>query len=43
MIDLAGRPLLGPQPGSAPVAAEHIEWHTSQVFRGEPRAAAVAN
>nr|WTB32658.1 HNH endonuclease [Streptomyces sp. NBC_00830] len=42
VIALAGQPVLGPQPGSAPVAAEHIGWHTSQVFRGEPRAV-VAN
>jgi putative restriction endonuclease len=39
VLDLAGRGLLGPQPGTAPVAPEHIGWHTAQVFRGEARAA----
>ncbi|BBC34514.1 hypothetical protein SGFS_058080 [Streptomyces graminofaciens] len=34
---LAGRPLIGPQPGARPVAAPHIAWHTAQVFHGEPR------
>ncbi|MEU6481225.1 phosphorothioated DNA-binding restriction endonuclease [Streptomyces sp. NPDC047017] len=34
---LAGRPLLGPQPGVRPVADTHRTWHTSQVFRGAPR------
>ncbi|MFF4523970.1 phosphorothioated DNA-binding restriction endonuclease [Streptomyces bluensis] len=34
---LAGRPLVGPQPGVRPVAAAHRDWHTSQVFHGEPR------
>ncbi|MFH8369746.1 phosphorothioated DNA-binding restriction endonuclease [Streptomyces sp. NPDC018031] len=42
VLDLAGRPLLGPQPGSEQVAAEHIDWHTRQVFRGEPRVPAQA-
>ncbi|MFF5372465.1 phosphorothioated DNA-binding restriction endonuclease [Streptomyces sp. NPDC013187] len=37
---LAGRPLLGPQPGSRPVAAGHRSWHTRQVFHGDPRPAA---
>lgn len=37
VLDLAGRPVLGPQRGSAQVAVEHITWHTSQVFRGEAR------
>ncbi|GAA0467923.1 hypothetical protein GCM10009544_32760 [Streptomyces stramineus] len=32
-----GRPLLGPQAGSPPVAERHIAWHTRQVFRGEAR------
>ncbi|MEE1931165.1 HNH endonuclease [Streptomyces sp. TRM 70351] len=40
VIALAGRELAGPQPGAEPVAAEHIAWHTAQVFRGEPRLAA---
>lgn len=34
---LAGRRLLGPQPGARPVAAAHRDWHLRQVFRGEPR------
>lgn len=37
---LSGRPLLGPQPGVRPVAAAHRTWHTNQVFKGSPRAAA---
>ncbi|WP_129307756.1 phosphorothioated DNA-binding restriction endonuclease [Streptomyces sp. L2] len=37
---LAGRPLIGPQPGIAPVAAAHRSWHAGQVFRGAPRTAA---
>ncbi|MEU9195046.1 phosphorothioated DNA-binding restriction endonuclease [Streptomyces hundungensis] len=36
---LAGRPLLGPQPGIHPIAAAHRSWHTSQVFRGSSRPA----
>ena len=38
---LAGRRLIGPQPGVAPVAAAHRTWHTAQVFRGSPRHSAV--
>ncbi|CAL9478105.1 hypothetical protein SUDANB120_02991 [Streptomyces sp. enrichment culture] len=34
---LAGRPVIGPQPGARPVAAHHRSWHTSQVFHGVPR------
>jgi putative restriction endonuclease len=34
---LAGRPLIGPQPGIRRVAATHRTWHTSQVFKGSPR------
>jgi putative restriction endonuclease len=34
---LAGRPLIGPQPGTPPIAAAHRSWHTSQVFHGSPR------
>ncbi|MFF7143832.1 phosphorothioated DNA-binding restriction endonuclease [Streptomyces nodosus] len=34
---LAGRPLIGPQPGIPPVAAAHRSWHTNQVFHGSPR------
>ncbi|MGC0205438.1 phosphorothioated DNA-binding restriction endonuclease [Streptomyces levis] len=40
VIALAGRPLVGPQPGASPVAAEHRDWHAHQVFHGEPRPAA---
>jgi putative restriction endonuclease len=36
---LAGRPLIGPQRGTSPVAASHRSWHTSQVFHGAPRPA----
>ncbi|MEU1177408.1 phosphorothioated DNA-binding restriction endonuclease [Streptomyces sp. NPDC005820] len=36
---LAGRPLVGPQPGTRPVAAAHRDWHTGQVFHGGPRPA----
>ncbi|MFE2437874.1 phosphorothioated DNA-binding restriction endonuclease [Streptomyces sp. NPDC059409] len=39
---LAGRPLDGPQPGARPVAAVHRDWHTRQVFHGEPRPAPAA-
>ncbi|MGW1592401.1 phosphorothioated DNA-binding restriction endonuclease [Streptomyces sp. NPDC002343] len=42
VIALAGRPLIGPQPGSRPLAAAHRDWHTRQVFHGEPRPAAAA-
>lgn len=34
---LAGRPLIGPQPGVRPVAEAHRTWHTSEVFKGSPR------
>lgn len=34
---LAGRPLIGPQPGTPPIAAAHRSWHTSQVFHGSSR------
>ncbi|MBW5481124.1 phosphorothioated DNA-binding restriction endonuclease [Streptomyces bambusae] len=37
VIALAGRPLIGPQPGVHPVATHHRSWHTSQVFHGTPR------
>ncbi|WP_055596444.1 phosphorothioated DNA-binding restriction endonuclease [Streptomyces hirsutus] len=36
---LAGRPLIGPQPGTRPVADAHRSWHTGQVFHGSPRPA----
>ncbi|MHA4817112.1 phosphorothioated DNA-binding restriction endonuclease [Streptomyces aculeolatus] len=42
VVALAGRPLVGPQPGARPVAAAHRDWHTREVFRGEPRPAATA-
>ncbi|CAL9470737.1 hypothetical protein SUDANB70_02837 [Streptomyces sp. enrichment culture] len=42
VIALAGRPLIGPQPGASPVAAVHRSWHTSQVFHGSPRPAPAA-
>ncbi|MEV6168025.1 phosphorothioated DNA-binding restriction endonuclease [Streptomyces sp. NPDC051954] len=42
VIALAGRPLVGPQPGLPPVAAGHLTWHTGQVFHGTPRPATVA-
>ncbi|NUR03634.1 MAG: restriction endonuclease [Streptomyces sp.] len=37
VVALAGRPLIGPQPGAAPVAEAHRSWHTTQVFHGTPR------
>lgn len=37
VISLVGRPLLRPQPGHPRAAAEHIAWHTSEVFRGPAR------
>ncbi|MFD1661409.1 phosphorothioated DNA-binding restriction endonuclease [Streptomyces caeni] len=40
VIALAGRPLVGPQPGARPVAAAHRAWHIAQVFHGTPRPAA---
>ncbi|WP_405818609.1 HNH endonuclease [Streptomyces sp. NBC_01390] len=42
VVALAGRPLIGPQPGAHPVAADHRAWHTSQVFHGTPRPATAA-
>ncbi|WP_286260158.1 phosphorothioated DNA-binding restriction endonuclease [Streptomyces graminofaciens] len=42
VVALAGRPLIGPQPGTPPVAADHRAWHTSQVFHGTPRPATAA-
>ncbi|MFC5954746.1 phosphorothioated DNA-binding restriction endonuclease [Streptomyces pratens] len=42
VTELSGRPLIGPQPGTAPVAATHRSWHIEQVFRGDPRPAHVA-
>jgi putative restriction endonuclease len=37
VIDLAGRPLLGPQTGAERVHARHRAWHAEQVFHGLPR------
>ncbi|BAJ31613.1 MULTISPECIES: phosphorothioated DNA-binding restriction endonuclease [Kitasatospora] len=37
VLALAGRPVIGPQPGTLPVADRHRKWHTDQVFHGEPR------
>ncbi|MEW1654721.1 phosphorothioated DNA-binding restriction endonuclease [Streptomyces sp. NPDC093707] len=37
VLALAGRPVIGPQPGNAPVAQRHREWHARQVFHGAPR------
>ena len=42
VLALAGRPLIGPQPGVPSVAAAHCFWHTSQVFHGSPRPATTA-
>ncbi|WP_053846918.1 phosphorothioated DNA-binding restriction endonuclease [Streptomyces sp. NRRL B-24085] len=42
VVALAGRPLVGPQPGIPRVAADHLAWHTGQVFHGAPRPAADA-
>jgi putative restriction endonuclease len=39
---LAGRRAHDPQPGYAPVAADHIAWHRREVFRGRPRERAAA-
>ncbi|WKU46080.1 HNH endonuclease [Streptomyces sp. VNUA116] len=42
VIALAGRSLIGPQPGARPVGAAHLDWHTRQVFHGSPRPATAA-
>ncbi|MFF1601893.1 phosphorothioated DNA-binding restriction endonuclease [Streptomyces mirabilis] len=42
VIALAGRPLVGPQSGARPVAADHLAWHIGQVFHGTPRPATAA-
>jgi putative restriction endonuclease len=39
VVSLAGRALLGPQPGTPVIAAAHRSWHTEQVFHGAPRPA----
>ncbi|MFD7506840.1 phosphorothioated DNA-binding restriction endonuclease [Streptomyces sp. NPDC059850] len=40
VLDLVDRSLIGPQGGSEPVAAENVDWHTEQVFRGKARVVA---
>ncbi|MEU9351777.1 phosphorothioated DNA-binding restriction endonuclease [Streptomyces griseoloalbus] len=40
VTDLSGRPLVGPRPDAAPIAAAHRAWHMEQVFHGDPRPAA---
>ncbi|MFF7309594.1 phosphorothioated DNA-binding restriction endonuclease [Streptomyces sp. NPDC008137] len=40
VTSLAGRPLIGPQPGIRPIATAHRSWHLDQVFRGAPRLSA---
>ncbi|THA59607.1 restriction endonuclease [Streptomyces sp. A0958] len=42
VVALAGRPLIGPQPGVRPIAPDHRAWHASQVFHGSPRPVTVA-
>jgi putative restriction endonuclease len=42
VLALSGVPLTGPQPAAAPIATPHREWHTHQVFHGDPRPAATA-
>ncbi len=42
VIALGGRPLLGPQPGTSPIAAVHRSWHAAQVFHGPARPALAA-
>lgn len=37
VTDLAGSPLIGPQPGALPVAAAHRAWHLAEVFKGPAR------
>ncbi|MFB7947845.1 phosphorothioated DNA-binding restriction endonuclease [Kitasatospora phosalacinea] len=42
VLALAGRPVIGPQSGTAPVADRYRQWHAAQVFHGEPREPASA-
>ncbi|MFR0363362.1 phosphorothioated DNA-binding restriction endonuclease [Streptomyces sp. MCC20] len=42
VIALAGRPLVGPQPGIRSIAPAHRDWHARQVFHGSPRPVAAA-
>ncbi|MEU8137268.1 phosphorothioated DNA-binding restriction endonuclease [Streptodolium elevatio] len=39
VVALAGRPLLGPQPGTPELGAIHRSWHAEQVFHGPSRPA----
>ncbi|MDK1475477.1 HNH endonuclease [Streptomyces sp. 549] len=39
VVSLAGRPLIGPQPGARTIASAHRSWHGEQVFHGSPRPA----
>jgi putative restriction endonuclease len=39
VIELAGRPVHEPQRGEPSPAEAHVEWHSSQVFRGPARVA----
>jgi len=40
VLDLVGQPALLPQAPHPPVAAQHREWHSMQVFRSPARGAA---
>ncbi len=37
VLDLVGRPIIEPLAGESPIATEHLEWHTAQVFRPPAR------
>ena len=37
LLRWSGQPLMRPQSGQPPPAAEHVAWHRSQVFRAPPR------
>ena len=39
VLALVGKPLVRPQSGHAPPAAQHVSWHETQVFRGPARRA----
>jgi putative restriction endonuclease len=41
VLDLAGQPMIEPQPGSDHIHARHILWHSTQVFKDLGRAAPV--
>jgi len=40
VLSLLGRPLLSPQAGQAPPHADHVAWHTREIFRSPARQAA---